>query len=132
MRRAPSGAPRAAPQIVVAVLASSRSTRDELAAYLQTTGFRAEPHTALDAEALGRARALVLFPDDFAMEVVQTFLRSLGRTRPGIVIVVITSARTELEPTLDRWAGRATPTVLPKPPFGWSIVETLRTRLAEV
>ena len=114
----------------VGVLASRRETRDELARYLGESGFRADFLTRLsDDELRPSARAVVLFPDDFEIAAVRRFLDRLRIRRPDLLIVVVTRAPIVLEPAVRARDGATTPVVLPRPPFGWSIVDLLRSHV---
>lgn len=114
----------------VGVVASRRATRDDLAHYLSETGFRADALTALHHEDVRRdTRAVVLFPDDFEAAAVGEFLDALRTMRPRVLVVAVTRAPGRLERALAPRPGTTTPIVLPRPPFGWSIVDVLRGHL---
>lgn len=115
----------------IGVVASRRETRDGLARYLRETGFQADELTALDARDLDDdARALVVFPDDFELRAVRRFVQALRSARPRVLIVVVTRAAVVLERVLAPEDDTTTPVILPRPPFGWSIVDVLRGHLS--
>lgn len=99
------------------MIADRRDTRDELLAYLDGAGL---PAQGVDApHKLARVTGeIVLFPDDFAAADIDAALPRLARAP---LLVLITA-----EP--QRYAdatGRA-PLVMPKPAFGWQIVDAIR------
>jgi hypothetical protein len=123
----PTGGSRPVERARVGIVASRRETRDDLAHYLGETGFRADTLTALhERDVHADARALVLFPDDFEAAAVGQFLDALRRARPRLLVVVVTRAAGAFERMLAPRAGTSTPVVLPRPPFGWAIVDALR------
>lgn len=127
---APLGSPRCRAAEDVGVLASRRETRDTLARYLSESGFRADCLTRLsDDDLRPSARAVVVFPDDFEIAAVRRFLDGLRRRRPDVLIVVVTRAPAVLEPAVRARDGATTPVLLPRPPFGWSIVDVLRSHV---
>jgi malonyl CoA-acyl carrier protein transacylase len=75
------------------------------------------------------ASAVVLFPDDYEWEAVLSALEQVRTERPRVLLVVITSAarRFELLPLLG---GAIPPLVIPKPVWGWRILDSIRARIA--
>ncbi len=69
--------------------------------------------------------ALVVFPDDFDVAELTRALRALRRARPRLLTVVVTGAPQQLEAALDLDGSRQ-PLVLPKPAFGWTVVDAIR------
>lgn len=74
------------------------------------------------------ASAVVLFPDDFEWDAVVSALTQLRTERPKVLPVVVTShaRRFELLPVMR---GGIPPLVIPKPVWGWKILDSIRARL---
>ena len=116
------------PRLFVTVVADNPETVGGLHEYLSEAGIVVDPSRALrGADAIpASVSAVVVFPDDYdGMQVVAN-VTSLRTARPRVLIVLVTSSpqRIELALALD---GRTTPPlVLPKPAFGWSILDVIR------
>lgn len=112
----------------VAIVAQSAETVDGLAAYLHDSGLTTSGFCALEGiSALTPATTgLVLFPDDFACEVVSAVLGELRRARPKLFIVLVTKQPHRYGSAVDPDGRSIPPLVLPKPSFGWSILDALR------
>jgi hypothetical protein len=109
----------------VTIVARSSRTRDGLQRYLEGSGFGADAEAAADAARVGESSsAVVMFPDDFTSASAIEFVRELRRARPSVLLVLVTR-----EPSIvDRAGlhGEAPAVVLPRPSFGWSIVDVIR------
>jgi len=117
----------------VTIVAARRETIDALHAYLQSAGVASYATQALGDASLGApaTTAVVLFPDEFEVSDVVTRVLSLRRTRAPLLIVVVTGTPQRFRPALDSDARGVAPIVLPKPAFGWSILDALRRDRAE-
>jgi hypothetical protein len=71
---------------------------------------------------------MVLFPDDFGPSDVEARLLALRRARPKLLIVVVTRAPQNLGAALVPDGRSVLPLVLPKPAFGWTILDAIRAR----
>jgi len=111
----------------VTVIAESRETTDGLHAYLQGAGVATRTMRALgDAATLSPATAaVVLFPDEFAVDEVLLRISGLRRARSRL-LVVVTATPQRFRPALDPDGHSLPPVVLPKPTFGWSILDAIR------
>lgn len=111
----------------VTVIAASRETNDGLHAYFQDAGVASRTTRSLgDAAALSPATsAVVIFPDEFAAEEVVRRIAELRRT-PSRLLVVVTSSPQRFRPALDPDRHSPLPIVLPKPAFGWTILDAIR------
>lgn len=71
--------------------------------------------------------AVVLFPDDFSAQAVNAALADLRRNRPAALPVLVTSDPRRF----DGLHGdkHIAPLVVPKPVWGWSILDAIRARL---
>jgi hypothetical protein len=110
---------------LVAVVAARRATRDELLTYLDGAGL-----PALGADALARLPAavseIVLFPDDIARAEVAAAIAKLRRARPQVLLVLVTAEPQRCAELVAPIDGARTPLVMPKPAFGWQLVDALR------
>jgi hypothetical protein len=72
------------------------------------------------------ATATVIFPDDFEETVVLRLVAELRRKRPHLLTLLVTRAPNRFRPVLSDDDRSLTPIVLPKPSFGWDILDALR------
>ena len=116
--------PRGKP-LYVTVVSNNAETLRGLQAYFDeagvpTHGTRAISDLSMVAPA---TTAVVLFPDDFVEREVLDTIAALQRARPRLLMLVVTR-----QPQLFGQAlapdGHAL--VLPKPSFGWSILDAIR------
>jgi len=115
----------------VTIVSDNPETTDGLEFYLRragvtTTGTR---HIEKASEMTPPASsAVVLFPDDFRSEAVTSALASLRTQRPSALPVLVTKEpkQFELLPSSD---GGLLPLVVPKPVWGWTILDAIRARL---
>jgi hypothetical protein len=114
----------------VTVIADNPQTREGLNAYLSAAGVASSTSRRLQAVSLvpRAATAVVVFPDDFQLDAVERALVSLRRARPNLLIVVVTGAPQRLGTALDPDGRSVAPLVLPKPAFGWTILDAIRER----
>jgi hypothetical protein len=111
---------------MVGIVADSRETLDGMHAYLQRSGITSASTRRLnEVEALaGEACALVIFPDEFHGATVSSLVSGLLLAHPRLFVILVTAT-----PHLFRFARAAEPhsvLVLPKPAFGWTILDALR------
>jgi hypothetical protein len=110
----------------VTIVANNEGTLRGLQDYFAEAGVEAQGTRAIaELSGLGPATtAVVLFPDDFDDEDVTRTLAMLRRSRPRVLIVLVTREPQKFPDGAD---GRArAPLVLPKPSFGWSILDAIR------
>lgn len=114
----------------VTVIADNPQTREGLNAYLSAAGVASSASRRLQDVSLmpQAATAVVVFPDDFQLEAVEVTLVSLRRARPNLLIVVVTGAPQHLGAALGQDGRSVAPLVLPKPAFGWTILDAIRER----
>jgi hypothetical protein len=112
----------------VNVIADNRETIDGLHAYFQSAGVASHAtRTLRDASMVSATTsAVVIFPDEFDAEAVVHRLASLRATRPKLLVVVVTSTPQRFRPALDPDGHSFLPVVLPKPAFGWTILDAIR------
>lgn len=123
MPTAPSSA-----SIHVTVIAESAQTIDGLHAYLDGAGVESRAgRTLSDATKVpAKSTALVIFPDEFDVDDVVATLTSLRASRPRLLILIVTGAPQRFRPALEPDGKSLPPVVLPKPAFGWTILDALR------
>jgi hypothetical protein len=116
----------------VVVLGSNPATLAQLSAYFADTGVKSYARGSLTplAELRPAAQVVVLFPDDFRKPQVSAYLRDLGSRRPELTFIIITQSPAEYQ-ALTAANGKALRAhVLPKPSFGWTILDAIRDALA--
>jgi hypothetical protein len=114
--------------LCVRVVADNPETVDGLHSYLSEAGIASNGTRALhDANRVSSATTVVvLFPDDFrAADVVATVM-SLRSARPKLLILLVTSTPQRFRSVLDPDGRSLPPIVLPKPAFGWTILDAIR------
>jgi hypothetical protein len=74
------------------------------------------------------ASALVLFPDDFPRGNVESFIVALRRSRPQLLVLLVSSAPQVFGAVVGPDGHSLPPVVLPKPAFGWTILDAIRNR----
>jgi len=114
----------------VTVVADNPQTLDGLHAYFNGAGVASNGvDRLLDMSVVPAvATAVVLFPDDFDRGEAEAMIVSLRRARPRLLIVVVTGAPQHLVAALEPDGRSAPPVVLPKPAFGWTILDAIRGR----
>ena len=114
----------------VTVVADNPQTLDDLYSYFTQVGVTSNGTRELDSAALTPAggTALVLFPDDFAQTDVEAAILALRRARPKLLIVLVTGAPQHLGTALAPDGRSLLPLVLPKPAFGWTILDAIQGR----
>ena len=112
----------------VMVVADNRETIDGLHSYFQGAGVASHTARGLgDATAIRAATtALVLFPDEFDAKDVVRRIAALRTSRPRLLLVVVTSAPQRFRSALEPDGRSLLPIVLPKPAFGWAILDAIR------
>lgn len=114
----------------VTVVADNPQTLDGLDSYFKGAGVASNgTHRLQDVSMVPpAATAVVLFPDDFHRGEVEATIVSLRRARPKLLIVVVTGAPQHLGAALEPDGHSVPPLVLPKPAFGWTILDAIRGR----
>lgn len=118
-------------QLHVTVVARQRETVDGLCDYLGGAGVRTTGATDLAHLSAGvpaDSVVVVVFPDDFMFLAVAAEVASLRTARADMLVVLVTNdaRRFEALPTIDTGYD---PVVIPKPAWGWTILETIHARL---
>jgi len=110
------------------VVAANLETLENLRAYLANAGFVAHGSRRLALEARDQVTAIVVFPDDFTEDEVVAYLRQARTARPDLVLVTVTRTVRRFEAKTTRDGRPLDLIVLPRPAFGWMILESLRGR----
>jgi hypothetical protein len=110
------------PQVVI--VSANQETMVDLQDYLLRAGVQTRAQRSLP-ELVGDSRrtVVVLFPDDFERREVARSLELLRRS--GARTVIITSNPTDFDLTSSSAKDRREGTVIPKPAWGWKILDTI-------
>jgi len=118
---------QSAPAPRVVVVSENPETVDGLQTYFVGVGITAQSVRTLDATASlpERTTAVVVFPDGFGAEDVIGRVQALHKKRPRLLLLLVTRDPRRFSAALaDRQD--AALVVLPKPAFGWTIVDAIR------
>lgn len=117
----------------VAVVAESQQTLDNLSSYFERVGIASDGARGLPDPSMVplHATSLVLFPDDFERARVESFILQLRRARPQLLILLVSSAPQHLGAAVAPDGRSVPPLVLPRPAFGWTILDAIRARAAD-
>ncbi len=112
----------------VIVVADNPETIDSLRGYLSGAGVSSKGGRELcDPDLVAAATsALVIFPDELVQSEVVSCIWALRSARPELAIVVVTGAPQRFQSALEPDGDSRLPIVLPKPAFGWAILDTIR------
>jgi hypothetical protein len=115
--------------IYVTIVSNNPETLDSLKSYLEQAGVASHCTRSthdLDLVAPPSATAAVIFPHDFAEASVLSLVRTLRHERPHLLTLLITRVPHRFRSVLYTDARSRTPIVLPRPSFGWDILDALR------
>lgn len=119
---------RAAP-LRVLVVCEDVETVDALQSYFVGVGIDTQSSASLDATSSlpERTTAVVLLPDGFgADDAVIGKVRTLHRKRPRLLLLLVTRDPRRFSAALTANRNEHAVVVLPKPAFGWAIVDAIR------
>jgi hypothetical protein len=122
----------ASKKLSVTIVSSKLETLQSLDAYLRGAGVTSNGTRLLDRllEMTPRSStAVVVFPDEYGPDLVERSVSALGRERPDVLLVVVTSEPQRFERMLVRRHTSTVPLVIPKPAWAWTILDAIRTRL---
>ncbi len=112
------------------IVSGNAETLDGLQAYLRQAGLDARGTRQVDgSRAVGSPSAVVFFPDDFPRDSVLREVRRLRREDPSVVVLLVTSEPRRFAEALSTDDGSATPIIVPKPVWGWLILDAIRGHL---
>jgi hypothetical protein len=115
--------------IYVSIVSANLGTLDGLQRYLGDAGVMSHCTRALDdlgSIAPDRATAAVIFPDDFDDREAVTAVRQLRRARPRLLTVLVTREPQRFRDVVQPDGRSLPPLILPKPSFGWDILDAIR------
>lgn len=113
--------------IYVTVVAESPETIDGLHGYLDGAGVESRAIRAVrDAHVPAKSTAVVIFPDEFGVDDVVASITSLRAAHPRLLILLVTGAPQRFRAALEPDGHSLPPIVLPKPAFGWTILDAIR------
>lgn len=115
-----------APRVVV--VSENPETVDGLQSYFVGVGIDAQSSVSLDATVSlpERITALVCFPDGWGADEVIRRVRALHRRRPALLLLLVTRDPRRYTMALTDERNEPSIVVLPKPAFGWAIVDAIR------
>ena len=114
------------------IVCDDDDTLIRLREYLTRAGVEARATRRLsDAWGERASGAVVLMPDDFDMGEVTDCLRRLLSRVPAPLVIVVTAAPSRFEPLVRRFGAPNSVVVMPKPVWGWTILDLLRSRGGE-
>jgi hypothetical protein len=125
------GKPRAASY--VSIVSANPETLDGLHAYFEGAGVSSHCTSAvrnLDRVASRCATAAVLFPDDFDDGDVLALVKQLRRARPRLFLLIVTRQPQRFRDVAKPDGRSLPPIILPKPSFGWDILDAIRAQSA--
>lgn len=114
------------------VVADNRETADALHDYLSKAGIPTRTSRRLrDVSALCKdASTLVLFPDEYADADVRASLLGLRAVYPHLLLLLVTAMPQRLRALCDPDVRSVLPVILPKPVFGWNLLDAIREHAA--
>jgi hypothetical protein len=111
----------------VTIVAQNGTTLDELQRYLSSSGIAASAIGDADpAQVDAQSSVVVFFPDDFEPSAARGFVTALRQSRPAVLFVLVTREPQHLSSVVGPYGRSAPPVLLPRPSFGWSIVDAIR------
>lgn len=114
----------------VTIVSKNPETLDGLQDYLGRAGIPSRCTRAAHdfaAVATDHTTVVVLFPDEFAEKSVLALVAELRRRRPHLLTLLITRAPNRFQAIFSAHDARSPlPVVLPKPLFGWVILDAIR------
>jgi hypothetical protein len=116
----------------VCVVSNKPDTLDGMHEYFSLTGIPSSARSTLNplAELAREIAVLLLFPDDFPAHEAANYLSVLRTRRPDLLIVLVTR-EPPLYTAMTATDGRPLDAVvLPRPVFGWTILDAVRARLS--
>jgi hypothetical protein len=118
---------RTSDELEVAIVSDNPETLDGMQTYLRGAGVQARCSRDLGAcvkSAPASTLAFVLFPDDFRWESVIAAILELIERRPKALPVLVTS-----QPQRFSDFARSNVLVVPRPVWGWAILDAIRAHL---
>jgi hypothetical protein len=115
--------------VYVAIVSNNPETLDGLQSYFKQAGVPSHGTRAvhdLGMVAPEFATAAVIFPDDFKSDEALLLVRELRRLRPRLLALIVTREPNRFRSVTDADGRSLPPIVLPRPSFGWDILDAIR------
>jgi hypothetical protein len=111
----------------VTIVCANRETQDDLQAYLRGAGFDSRAVGRIDGQAIEHPppSVVIVFPDEFDADEVLAEISRLHREQPHVITVIVTRRTAYFASML---AADDKTMVLPKPAWGWTILEAIQSR----
>lgn len=110
----------------VTIVATNGETLDDLQEYLSLAGVEARASRTLPGAGMHPCSAIILFPDGFAPDDVLSELARLHRDQPGVLPLVVTGEPKRYEQVVRPETNGRPPIVIPRPAWGWTILDAIR------
>lgn len=121
--------------IYATIVSNNAETLDGLQSYFARVGVPSHSTRSihdLAAVAPAAATATVIFPDDFAEAAVLELLGEIRRKRPRLLTLLVTRTPQRLRTALGKHGHSPALIVLPRPSFGWDILDVIRGRTPNI
>jgi hypothetical protein len=122
-------------QLLVTVVSKNPSTLQGLDAYLRSAGVSTTTTGAIERlveMTPPSAAAVILFPDEYSSQSAIDALTALRKARPDLLAVIVTHEPHRFQTPTGNEAAAASPLVMPKPVWAWTILDAVRARLDSV
>jgi len=116
------------PAVHVTIVAASAETLDGLQGYLSLAGLDAHGTRQLSEVGRKPCSAVIFFPDEFSPTMVLLELVRLRREHPTVLPLLVTSEPQRYDGIPDDTKKALQPVVIPKPAWGWTILEAIQQR----
>lgn len=116
----------------VTVVSKNAATLQGLETYLRRAGVAVTSTGAIDRlveMTPPSAAAVILFPDEYGLEVSARALATLKKLRSRVLAVVVTNEPRDFDEMGHDPDPLASPLVMPKPAWAWTILDAVRARL---
>lgn len=116
--------------LCVTVVSDNPETLDGIEMYFQRAGVPTQTaRTVDDPRTLTSAAttAVILFPDDFEHAAALAFVAKLRHARPRLLLLLLTREPQRFSEAVAPDGRSLPPLVLPRPSFGWAILEAIRS-----
>jgi len=110
----------------VMIVASNAETLDGLQTYLSLAGLGARGTRRLGDFGREPCTAVVFFPDEFPARDVLRELARLRREQPRVLSLLVTREPQRYVETVSVKGTGLAPIVIPKPAWGWTILDAIR------
>ena len=124
--------PRKNQRLLVTVVSKNASTLEGLDTYLRGVGVVTTTTGAIERlieMTPVAAAAVILFPDEYSPDVALGALGTLKKLRPDVLAVVVTNEPRRFVDATGEEDPAASPLVMPKPAWAWTIMDAVRARL---